>query len=449
MLLESALADFSALNSEKTVINGDNSSPGEIPKMANDQYSRPGRDTNNSDLGAAVSEVKNVTMQNPSPRTRSGSQGSPDLQILEDFMSKRLTEREKQISVDPQSLNSYRAPGSVPFKWEMEPGVPKVKVRVASFTGPLQPPPGFMFSAPKFSATILNSSSATQSPRSNISGFMRSILNVRTKSSDGSNISEGDNSFSPVSILDLHTDQSINIPSYANGRGSNLRKLARQHSLALARAVDSHVFHGELRRAKSYIDPRSNSVGFELFRAMGSINRRNNDRNSARIDHGSPRPRSAAESLYDYDNRVPSAMESLSETDENHFTCGGMCRFLPFAKQKSKQKSVADDVVVVIREDDNSMEKFDCGDCTPASVYEDEEEEIHVCFDRAINEFVQSGDEAFSPVSTAFVFDGGRQCPPSVLKKTKSQHTKRPSRHVRFSLGALSSSSSSLEAQSP
>lgn len=476
MLLESALNDLSGA--------------GSCLVMENDNSSAQGSSHENP-----VEEIPAVESQNRDAHGSNASSSTTDrsLQLIHhdnlDFTPRPcLSEREKQISVDPQSLqNSCTPPGSVPFEWEIEPGVPKIKVRVPVFTGPLQLPPARIVLAKNRAPASMASSagcSATASPRS-ISGLMRSMLKPKgsvmmhtshshsnkndnkyysydydaTASSD-----DCTNSSSPVSILYPHFERAQ--------LDSSLRALARQRSLALARAVDSHYNVKELRRAGS-CNVQTNAVSAGVrdhdHRVLMKSKSKRRNGNSSRNGSGTEND------IFQNDDSdtIVERVDSLSRTGDQEFTCtAGFCSFLPFVKQKPKQKHDVEDTievppvpVLIMRQssDVHSLEKFECGDSTPSSatsmIFADDEGGIssskhNLYFERPNELLVESTNEAFSPVATAFVFDGGRRCPPSVLKKNtnmnnnhKSRQTSRtPSRRVRFSVdgdGHLSSSESS------
>ncbi|WCJ33284.1 root hair specific 4 [Euphorbia peplus] len=150
---------------------------------------------------------------------------------------------------------------------------------------------------------------------------------------------------------------------------------------------------------------------------------------------------------------------SKSNNHEEEFKCSALCIYLPgFGKVKAvrskKGRVVEEEDVGAVISRTVSLEKFECGSWASSAIMNDYEGDNNggLYFDLPMELIQNSGNDADSPVSAAFIFDKERK---GVLKNQKNDGSRRISegrksaacestRHVRFSTSSSPSSPSCI-----
>lgn len=300
------------------------------------------------------------------------------------MLIKEGLQKEKQISVDPISMNDSKSPSS--------PLPPIIKSPTAN--GLVRQPPPLVPTKYKFLSSSLPNSAST-SPRIN-SAFMKSKGKIQNQVSSPSNSS-----------------------------------LARQHSVALTRLAQLRESH--LKRSKSCGEGRASAPTDDFDLWLTNVNS---------SGHNSPRQNNtscAVESNKIYSHNK-SGKEMYKSYDEE-FKCGALCLYLPgFGKGKPVRARKEELEMTHVVSRTVSLEKFECGSWTSSAIINDHDHDAdgdssNLYFDLPLELIRTSVNDANSPVSSAFVFDKDRK---GVLKNGTSKGAAgrkscESSRHVRFS----------------
>ncbi|KAF6136669.1 hypothetical protein GIB67_016125 [Kingdonia uniflora] len=235
-------------------------------------------------------------------------------------------------------------------------------------------------------------------------------------------------------------------PRFGHGLMKNIKKWG-SHSLSgsplsSVKVSPFAVQEGShLRRSKSYAEGRTsvNSDVFDLWPTNVS---------SPKHKYG--------DNIKSYEGRgdenVRRTKKELGNSYDEGFKCGTLCVFLPgFGKGKPvrsvKDEGVANMQVMISRT--VSLEKFECGSWASSPIInegQDEERESGLFFDLPLELIRCGGNDAHSPVGTAFVFEADRR---GALKKCTSKGTggkphESSGRQVRFSVSSSPSFSPRL-----
>ncbi|XP_074313667.1 uncharacterized protein LOC141648857 [Silene latifolia] len=284
-------------------------------------------------------------------------------------LTKQVSQNERQISVDPISLQGSTNIRQASFRLVSPPAVTPNNGSSHSPSVP-SPPAKLKFTSPSLS------SSASSSPQS--TRFLKRIWKSQTdhnKPNSRSQLSRVQSTMDDTHLAMVETDQ------------------RRSRSL------------GEGRISSLHTDD------FDLWLEKPNINKNPRGGRAHSKPPLGPRPPSSEDRF----NPMKKSMKSNKSRDldypDDGFKCGKLCLFLPRGKGKpvrsmselSNQVSIQSDAPVISRT--VSLQRFECGSFS-SSLHEDAEgDSANLFFDLPMEMLRCSVSDMQSPVTAAFVFD--------------------------------------------